>query len=147
MHLWTWISCKCHFYLNDFCKPGNASQQYIHSSVALLTASIFGSSPKQASQACFSFNCTACSTTPLESSARNCLVWEVQPLISKHSQALGPCSSELGGPAINTISLLPAKMHLSSVLPWMAYQLYLVAVICGHPVFIKCTAIHQSTCA
>lgn len=124
-----------------------ASQQYIPSSIALLTASIFGSSLKQTSQACFSFNCTACSTTPLESSARNCFVWEVQPLISMHSQALGPCSSELGDPAIKTISLLPAKMHFSSVLPWLAYQLYSVAVICGHPVFTKCTAIHHSTCA
>lgn len=122
-----------------------ASQQYIRSSIAPLTASVFGSSLKQTSQACFSFNCTACSTTPLESSARNCFVF--QPLISMHSQALGPHSSELGDPAIKTISLLPAKMHFSSVLAWLAYQLYSVAVICGHPVFTKCTAIHHSTCA
>lgn len=54
---------------------------------------------------------------------------------------LGPCSVELGSPAIKTISLLHTKMHFHSVLSLKSYQPHSGAAIHGRPIFMKFTAI------
>jgi len=146
---WTWRSCKCHFYLNYFYKTANY-KPVVHPFIHCTAYHFCLWEPTKADKpSMLQLAPTAALVLALFQKGQRGIAscGRFNHSFPSIHKALGPHGFELGGPAIKTISLLPAKMHFSSVLSLVTHQLHSVAAIYGHPIFMKCTAIDHSTCA